>query len=104
MGDRSSSGNFLDGDLRKAKLWRVILTKKEFLEVLPDKHLTSYVYAISQLPNFLQAQHMGVSPIDEILNRYSIQDNIMGITKEDIKVILDNITNEVNKAREKSGE
>jgi hypothetical protein len=34
--------------------------------------------------------------MNEVLNRYSIQDNLEGITKDNLKDILDKITKEVN--------
>lgn len=77
-----------------------ISLEKEFVKILPGKHLSSYVYAISQLADFSQAQYMGMHPLDEIMNKYSIQDNIMGLTKENIKTVLDNITSGVNKVIE----
>jgi ABC-type glycerol-3-phosphate transport system substrate-binding protein len=70
--------------------------EKEFLSLLPGKHLSSYSYALFQLPDFFQAQHIGTYPMNEVLNRYSIQDNLEGITKDNLKDILDKITKEVN--------
>ena len=91
----------IEGKYKVADMPSRVSLEKEFLESLPDKHLTSYFYAISQLPDFPQAQYMGVQPLDEVMDRYSVQDNIMGLTKEDIKTVLDNITGDVNKALNK---
>ena len=78
-----------------------IFLEKEFPPLFPDKHLSSYTYALSHLPDFFQAQYIGTYPINEILNRYSIQDNLEGITKDNLKDLLDKITKEVNLAIQK---
>lgn len=75
--------------------------EKDFLSLLPEKHLTSYSYALAQSPDFFQAQYIGTYPANEILNKYSIDDNLQGITKDNLQVILDKITKEINLALQK---
>lgn len=70
--------------------------RNEFLSILPDKHLESYLYCL-QYPEFKLAQPWGKAAINEVSTKYNIMENVMGITHEDIQILLDDFTREVNK-------
>lgn len=69
--------------------------KDNFLSIAPDKHLESYLYCL-QYPEFRLAQPWGSAVVNEVSRKYNIQENLIGITHEELQTLLDNFAREVN--------
>ncbi|MBI3990549.1 MAG: sugar ABC transporter substrate-binding protein [Candidatus Omnitrophica bacterium] len=70
--------------------------QKDFLTSLyPGKHIDSYLYCL-KYPEFGLAHAWTNAVFDEIAKKYNIQENLMGITQDDLKALMDNFTRDAN--------